>query len=364
MFSQVGSESYFGVPDLSASFGYGYQEDEDDEQNMDIEDAGEEGEGGGVELISFLEAQPLLEDNGQGRVRWMADAVPPSVVSVAPHVMNALSAYTDEMSKHKAAIMLHPCLPMIVHSSPMVSLISGVAVVPPGQEKQKQLPRPWHPRYTSFVYSAYQLHQLYLLAKHGCFPFPSEFTQERQRQICSNHQRQIEMAEELQNSRLDALYRRAVAEGNDAKDAVMHEFIALMESYCHHYLHIYEYTLHALLVEPRCQLALEHVLTPSNMSPSLDMCLPEVRERVLEDCNTFFNHKIQTRVEQEAEILKRGEQLVDARPLVQMPVNSARQPCPPHLLFRGYLPLRTIYEYFWFLDADGVLSKAQWSWEP
>lgn len=373
---------YFGIPDLIPNSGMLQEdsydndsEEEEEEEEGGVEKMDEEEEdalGTGADAIANLEvlqfpeskAAMHMESTHAGKFRLRAESIPIHFVSIPPHVMKAYSSHKEQMSKQKAYIASHSCMPGIVHTSPLISLFSSVAVVPPGQKPPAGgIPRAWHNQYTSFVYSVYQLKQLFsLIVAGGVIPFdPNTWNGEKMEHVINEFQHQIKVMEELQNERLEIIYETAVKPGTDP-DAVMHEFISLLEKYSYQLIHLHEYLIWTIAVEPRCDMPLETILTPATEIPLLAQCTEQEQERIKEDCNMFFNHKVYMRREQERENRANGVENVDATPAVQLMTNSVMQETP--LRYKQLIPLRTLYEYLFYLDTDGVLTKHNWRWGP
>jgi len=363
MFSVAGSEDYFNVPDLLPQDGGLQAMDENDDEEEEEEDE-REMDVSAQELIVFPEPEPHLEHDYKGSMRMQREYIPSDFLSIPPHVMNALSRLKEEMSKQKAVIMMHAVLPIIVHSSPLMSLFSSTPVLPPNVPMPKEgVPRIWIPTYTSFVYSAFQLHQLYLACIGGLIGFSSNVTAEMVSMTKAAFQRQLEMAESVHNDELDALFRDA-ASGEHKADDIVARFIDQMQRYALQYVHLFEYVIHSLVIAPRCELPLEAVLTP-NTCVSLDMCLPDERDRVLHDTHAFFRYKSEERRFQEAKNKQEGKDNVDVTPHIDMPPDTVERNFQhTNFLFKGHIPLRTIYEYMWYLDTEGMLTECKWNWQP
>lgn len=370
MFS-MGSDNYFGTPDLVPNSGMlqadAYHELEPMDQSEEEEEV-EDALGTGadeiehLDLLIFPASKAPLETNDKGQFRLRVEHIPINFVSIPPHVMKAVSHYDDEMSKQKATIASHACMPGIVHTSPMVSLFSSVAVIPAGQRPPPGgIQRAWHNKYTSFVFSMYQLKQLFISVTGGLIPFNKEtFNEEKMQKVFNEFEMQVKIMNRLQDEQLDRIYTKAVEPGT-APDYMMHEFIALLEKYSFQLIHLYEYLIWTVAVQPRCDMPLEALLTPMDL-PILSQCSPQEQQRCKEDVNMFFNYKIAIRDAQEAENTAKGVESVDIRPNVVLVKDSATQ--PTSLRYKELIPLRTLYEYFFYLDTDGVLSKYNWSWKP
>lgn len=315
-----------------------------------------------LDLIIFPVSEAPLEYNNQGKFRLKVQNVPHEFISIPPHVMKAVSQYNEEMSKQKAGICIQPCIPLLVHMSPIVSLFSSVAVLQKGQTPPVGgIPRAWHARYTSFQYSMYQLKMLYICVTEGLIPFKQgTFSNDDLEKVKNEFDHQTKIMDHLQNERLDQLYEHAVKEGVNSNN-IMKDFIDLMESYALQLIHLYEYLIWTVAVAPRCNMKLEFLLTPHE-KPILSQLIPSEKARAEKDVNEFFNFKLKLRLGQEEQNAKNGVENTDVRPREMLVQDSVLKSTSAR--YKELIPLRTLYEYFFFLDADGILTKNQWHWSP
>jgi hypothetical protein len=127
-------------------------------------------------------------------------------------------------------------------------------------------------------------------------------------------------------------------------------------------VHLLEYVIYSIAIEPRApDMPLEAVLTPIT-KPSLEACKPEQQKLAVHDVVEFFNFKHQLRKEQEADNASKGIDNSDVLPIVQLTHNSAAQ--ATNVKYKNLIPIRTLYEYLFYLDADGILTKNKWEWSP
>jgi len=375
MFSRGGSDNYFGVPDLDPNGGMLLDEEEEAE-SMDIDsdndydnlmDAMNEdalGTGGdeikNLDILIFPSSKAALEYNNQGQYRLLVTSIPFDFVSIPPEIMKALSHYDEEMSKQKATICAQLCMPGLVHASPLESLFSSVAVLPKGQKPPPGgINRAWHKKYTSFQHSIYQLKMLFISVTGGLIPFKEgTFSDEDMQKVMNEFEHQTRVMEMLQNDRLDTIYNTAVVVGTDPNH-IMQEFISLLEKYSYQMIHLYEYLIWTVAVAPRCDLPLEAILTPMEL-PVLSALTSAEQNRAKRDVNEFFNFKLNMRISQEKENASKGEENTDVQPREMLTQNSATQ--PSNAKYKELIPLRTLYEYLFFLDTDGILTKNNWHW--
>lgn len=312
-------------------------------------------------VLAFPQAQPPLESNGQGQVRFKADHIPLHFHSVPPNILKGLQANEELMAKLKSSIAMYPCMPLIVHVSPILLLFSGKAVLPKGQER-KVVQRAWHDQFTSFSQSAYKLKQLLALLINGAIPFdPTTFGPQHMEQILNEFELQTHMMEQVQDEALDSLYQDAVKPGSNGT-YIMQQFMEVLELFSFQYVHLLEYVIYSIAIEPRApDMPLEAVLTPMT-KPSLEACKPEQQKLAVHDVVEFFNFKHQLRKEQEADNASKGIDNSDVLPIVQLTHDSAAQ--ATNVKYKNLIPIRTLYEYFFYLDADGILTKNKWEWSP
>ncbi len=348
-------------------------EDEGEQCEMDVEDPEEE-EHVESQMLQFPAAVPLIELNQDGtQFRFLANHISDTLPSIPPSIMKAMATLTEATSKQKAGISFHSCMPMPVHASPLVSLFANKFVLPKGATVTVMQQRPFKDKYVSFMFSCYQLQQLKLACLNGLIPFHPSFTERKLLAAHVEYQHQIKRIGNAQDSALDALYAKAIGKDESAlivsMQAVMAEFVSLLETYSLQYIHLLEYFIHTCLIEPHNQnaaagklLPLESCLTP-NECPPLSACTAQQQENIMQDLVAFFQHKVSYRADQEQRNTAEHVQNTDAASAAGSKINvaaimpsvKARQ----QELYNGYIPLSTLYEYFCFLDCDGVLNPCR-----
>jgi hypothetical protein len=347
-----------------------------EDDNPCLANGGEEEEDAGIQ---FPPPAPLIEHNADGtQFRFIADRIPSTVSSITPQIMKALASYKEATAKQKAAIAWQPCMPLPVHASPLVSLFENKYVLAKGQQTAAIQHRPYKEKYMPFMRSCYQLHQLIWAFNSGLIPFHPSFTEKHLRLARIEYQHQQKRLEYLQNQRLDDLYQKATGGGAGGGGAIvgmrdiMREFVSLLESYSLQYIHLMEYFIYTCLIEPHAGalhgLPLEACLTP-NVFPVLSECGTRTQQQeIIQEVVEFFKHKVTRREEQERQNAASGVQNTDAAPLCQLHYGTIEaivqaNGIPPNggqpvELYGGYMPFSTLYEYFCFMDIDGVLTAA------
>lgn len=372
-YSGGGTEEYFGLPDLvPADGGLQLDKDSDGEDQKDMEvDQVEENDPrlyeehlngtivDAIEVIVFPTPAPHFEYNvANGTCQYQRPYIDNSILGLPPQVLQALAGYTEEMEKQKAGVCMQPCIPLIVHRSPIVSFFEGAKVF---EKDRKAPPAVWKPKYVSFVTSAMQLHQFYIACMGGLFKLHVDVVPKLE-QINTEFELQLRNMETVQNKRLDDIYSAAATRSSNE---TMADFISLFENYAFQYLHLYEYVIYACLIAPRCDLPVDAILTPHD-TPNLSDALASERNDILTQTAVFFRFKAQIRANQEADNARQGVESTDAMPIVAMDPETLainRQNCGA-LIYRELIPLRTLYEYFCYMDCDGALRKANWTWDP
>lgn len=318
---------------------------------------------------------PLLEyanDNGCD-VRFLPDRIPPTLPVITPNVLLGLSSIAELTAGQKRTVCGHTCLPMVVHSSPLVALImSRVA-------SKKQQAIPWKSRYISWMQGTFQLRELMLAACNGIIPFHESVTDEFVHECHREFRSQMASYEYAQDERIQTLF--AEARANPANThAVLMTFIDYLEEYALYYVHSLEQFLFRTLIEPHGHgLTLADVLTP-NERPSLDQCSPLKRTKnAPSDRYTarqlavdFFLIKVPAVLARDAQVASQPDyvarQTFDLQQLpyrveVHPATGAVRYNVPAGTVWRGYISLQTIYEYWLFCDTEHVLGD-DWAWDP
>ncbi len=326
------------------------EEDDDEEEEEDVE-------------LVFPDPVPMVEYSKDGtEFRFLVQNLPNSFASIPPQILKSMGSWDEATAKQKAAIAFNPCMPMPVHGSPIVSMVENKAVIPAGEKIAPKMQLVPKTRFISFTRSCYELHQLKLACANGLIKFHPSFTPSRLGEAVNEYAFQQKRIETTQNLKIDSLYAKASdpALMVDMKQ-VLAEFVSLIESYALQYIHLLEYFIYTCLVAPHGgSIPLEACLTP-NVFPSLGDCIVERRMQVVKDMIEFFTHKIETRAKQEAENAANGVQNTDAPPLQKLRLDDVadiifKEGRNGAVVYNGYIPLRTIYEYFCFMDCDGMLG--------
>lgn len=307
------------------------------------------------DVLKFPEPKPWLISDGD-KFRFAGERIPADLPSFPPHVLLALAAITGVSAIQMAAICFQPCMPFPVHASPLVSFFMNKLPV----RKGKPFPVPgehkvWVHRPVSFLFTCYQLHQMKELTLTGSIPFHPSITEARINVINIEYAHQLKHMEMLQNDLLDELFERARS-GTVGAEVIMMEFVDLLQRYSFQYIHLLEYYLYSLLIGPfntnnaETDIPLEAVLTPT----TLFTLPPAHAAAIMPDVVKFFEHKHNSRVEQEAKNTKDGRETVD-RSVVETPIRYETIKGKMERneeTYKGFIPLTTLREYFDFLDCE------------
>ena len=192
------------------------------------------------------------------------------------------------ISDFKAAACFQPCLPIILHGSPLVSLISNKFALPPDlsavetEEARRKEGTITKPKYCSFIYSVTQLKQITTFIQEGCYQFRSSMSPTKLKALEDEFTHQLRRHADDMDYRLDQYYDQA---GDFQK---VDEFLQLMEQYALRYIHIHEWFIYQTLLAPLVPLSL--VLTPLYL-PSLMEVSKSQQKDIVEDAGVFFHHK-------------------------------------------------------------------------
>ncbi|MBX9636005.1 MAG: hypothetical protein K2Q45_00450 [Nitrosomonas sp.] len=240
------------------------------------------------EALVYPEPKPLIHYSGNTNEFFTFDKhyIPATFPQIPVQVLLATSGEATvakkAMAKQMAAVCAHPCLPLIVHASPIISFFeNSTKDVDPIQKRT----------FVSFMFSCVQLHQFKMDCVVGAFPFHETMTPKKFEKINDNYATQLRIMENDQNVLLDAMYDEFQKTQNE--NALMLEFVSLMESYCLRYIHLIEYYLYTCLIEPHDVngvVPLQSVLTP-HVLPSLNQIPFDAREGIVQDMYKFFDFK-------------------------------------------------------------------------
>jgi hypothetical protein len=255
---------------------------------------------------------------------------------------------------------------MPVESSPLVSLF--MTKVADGATM------PWKPKYVSWMMSVFHVRELYLACINGLIDFHKDMTPDIIEAAHEELKEQIVLAENLQDERVTELLKLAKQDPIRNTPTCLVKFIQYLEEYAINYLHQFERFLYVTLLEKHALeqgdngIRLEHVLT-RNVPVTLEMCSNpvDVRKFVVD----FFAIKVQAFQKRDAEVADYEYVPKQTLDLAQLPfriivhpsTNQIKYNCPASSVYRGYIDILTIYEYFRFCDTENILGD-DFPWDP
>lgn len=362
---------------MGERFGVANQQDMHDDDPME-DDNGEnrpmDEEESSDEVFRLDEAQIpdptpcVVYNESRTFVHFDVNTIPDSIPMIPPQILKGLtSPVMDTVVKIKGLTCMHRCLPMMVHSSPVVSLFMTRT------KSKKESTIPSKPLCIGWMDTCFQLHQLKAACNAGLIQFhpsvaknPSMLTDAEQ-----DYQNQVKLLGLNQDSFMDALYK-AVLNGEIKGHAAMTEFASSMEKYAMRYVHLIERFLYTCLIEPHGSgLRLEHVLTP--YTPSLELKDANDPVRVRQMVVDFFKFKVELERAQvksygnnETQFFERAFNLqqLPYRIQVHPTTKKIKYNCQQNQVWKGYISMQTLFEYFWFCDTDEMLRNAGWEWHP
>jgi len=289
------------------------------------------------------------------RFRW--GVLPKGMPGFPAHVMAAVGKNEELMRDNLEIVARQPCLPMIMHASPLVALFSAHYQAPRDYQGAdlSTLDRPFHARRTTLHDTLSLLLELYgACINGGVIRLHTSVTSEMQSELLRTLRASHEELSRINDTNLDALFE-AVDTGAETYQAALPAFVQLCERYGVALVHLYERFLHEALIAPHAGApALATVLTPAQL-PDTVMSAAEAdnaRKQALE----FFMFKANMRKSAEEEAAALGQELVDKGPwrlrveMLQGPVSGSNN-------YRGFLPLDLIRDYFHYMDTQGKCAR-------
>lgn len=348
------------------------EEDDAEEDPMHLEkEGGSDGEDDDIDAMAKADAEEDYQfqdpvaclEVADGKVRFPLVRVPATVVPFNPAVLSGLAAVQDITAAQKRAISGHMCMPMPVHASPTIAFLAA--------KVEKGAQSIWKPRYIPFSMSVFHLREFMEAARKGLFSFHKSVTESAIQDAFAQYLSQMRRYERFQEDRVDSLFM--LLRENPARTAeCLLFFIQYLEEYSLYFIHSIERFLFRVFVEPHGgDITLEEMLTP-NERPTLEMCENQlgVRQCLVD----FFEIKVAAFLKHDAQVLEEGAQPPASREAInlqQLPFRIEVNPrtgqvkhhCPPHTVYRGYIDILTIYEYFLFQDTEGILGP-DFAWDP
>jgi hypothetical protein len=354
-------------------------EDDDDDDDDDVvmkekedDDDDDDGVFARIDRVDFPTPEPRISVGENGRYfHFVSTEIPRGFPIMPPQVLQGLtSSVMDTNVKIKSLTCMHPCLPMPVHSSPLVALFMASTAKSKGQDI------PSKPLCVSWMTSCYQLLQFRVACMNGWIPFHTTIERSTVEEAEAEYQGQILLLERAHNTQMTELYAAAVG-GNTPGPRIMELFAIAMERYAMRYIHLLEHYLHTCLIKAH-GLPLEAVMTPDVQGTNLRLenavDAHKLRRLVVE----FFQFKVRLTVDHVKSYAGRAAAPAPDVPvcfnLDQLPfriqvhetTKQIKYNCPANSVWKGYISGQTLYEYFLFCDIDNVCGAngERWDWHP
>lgn len=334
--------------------------DSDSDENAMDEGEDEARDDMDLELFEYPSIiTPMVEyqkDHASGKdvFKFLRAKIPPSFPFTSPNLLLGLDSIAEIAADQKRTLVGTTSLPMIVHSSPIISFFAS--------KVEGDTVTPWKPKYVNWMYSAHQLREFMFLAQSGLIPVPPTTPKELAQQCFEEFEYQVNKMDTMQFDRIQETFRVAHADPSKTQECVLH-FIEYAEEQAIHYLHSIERFLYKALIEPHNpqNLELQDVLTPYE-KPNLSQAnnVAHARSLVVD----YFDIKVAAFRQKDKERAEEGYSFRDTiqlealrnRILVNHQTGEVRYNCPKEHVYRGYIGLETIYQYWLFCDTGNILG--------
>lgn len=332
-------------------------EEDDEKEKMDEGDDDEEV----FEVYEYpTHIVPMIEyhhdaQSGKDSFKFLRNKIPETFPFTSPNLLLGLDSIDEISADQKRTLVGATALPMPVHSSPIVSFfatkVEGKAVTP------------WKPKYVNWMYSAHQLREFMFLAQSGLIPVPPTVSKDLVVTCYEDFEYQIDTFDTMQFDRIQDLFRMANEDPSCTQQCLI-KFIEYLEEASFHYLHTCERFLWKALIEPHNpeNLELQDVLTPYD-KPTLGQCNNpfETRQLVVD----YFDLKVRAFREKDKERAEEGYVFKDTinldtlknRIMVHNQTQEVRYNCAPQHVYRGWIGLEAIYQYWLFCDTGSLLGE-------
>ncbi len=338
------------------------EDDEEEEEEQEEEKEQDDEDLGAVSWVlrEYPPPTPTIElkDASGAYFRFPEKLIPKNLASIPPQVMLGLRGWQELEEKEKRNVFGHVCMPMIVHGSPLVSLIMNKYVEVKGKKKVAAQEKPFSRRYQSWAHSVFLLDQLRFACMNGMFPFHNSVTKTYLDKCAADFDVQLKQISDKLPFDLGFLFEKAKMVG---WKSVRQEFIDLLENYSMQHIWNIEFYLYSLLVLPYGDtITLSQVLTP-NERPSLANIIEGKRQNFLKDVHDYLAFRTFLRAEQILECNKKGIENPDKSPnsLVPDRFKYDLDHSLPQDIYRGYLPEKVLKEFFTSLDTKNILGLAK-----
>lgn len=323
-----------------------------EEEDMDLEKDDEEDSLPTV-FVPFSTATtptPYLEWN-EAKTHYRYTRIPPTMGTLLPAVLKGMSVIKEVSVRSKLSVCVQTAMPMPVHTAPIIALLA-----------QKTTDQMWKPHYTGWMMSCFQLHEYFQATVQGLIPFHPTMTVEKIERAKNYLASQTNALIMRQEDLIDTLIEHIATQDRKVTRQALETFMTYCIDYSFDYMDIYVHFLYTTLVEPHSgtEITLEDVLTP-RVQPSLHECDDpySVRQQVVD----FFQTKvpaIDKRIQEQEEF--EPSTVMDLKQLpfriqVDQKSKQIRYNCPKESVYRGYIDMLTIEEYFRYVDREGKLKN-------
>lgn len=262
--------------------------------------------------------------NHQVRYNW--SAVPAAVPGFPPNVMRAVAKDETLAREHQDRVARHMCMPLLVHTSPLVLLFAGHYQAPAGhQGSMADMERAWWPQCMPLPRSLVHLYQLRDAALKGR---AIKLAAVNLKAIEEAYREAITTLANNHDGQLDAMYD---AFNHEPTPEALQHFWALCARYSLAVVHLEERLVYEALLAPYDGVPpLACVLTPSELPPP-----PEVGSAAYTELRQHARLVFALKAERAPEKKLRAELLNDAP--------RSDDVC-------GWCPLQLLVDYYRFAD--------------
>ena len=309
-----------------------------------------------VPIVPMVEYQTDPQ-NGKEMFKFIRSRIPASFPFTSPNLLLGLDSIAEISADQKRTLVGATCIPMPIHSSPFVSFMTS--------KVENNAVTPWKPKYVNWMHSANQLREFMFLAQSGLIPVPPQTSKLLAEECYEEFEFQINKFDTMQYDRIQELLKTARDDPAQTQACII-KYIEYLEEASFHYIHSCERFLWKTLIEPHNpeELELQDILTPYDR-PTLGQCasLFDARNLVVDYFAIkvpAFKHKDEERSEKDY-IFRDCIDLESLKNRIQVhkQTQEVQYNCPAASVYRGYIGLETIYQYWLFCDTGSVLGPLE-----
>ena len=314
-------------------------DDDDDVIKMEIEAS---------ELFVFpVELKPFVLFNGTIGIKHDQKILQPSFPNFNPAWLSSLASDATENMSIRRSIASQDIMPMPVFTSPVLLYVMS------------KTDNSWRKPIVSSILSLVKLKQLSKGILLGCVPFHPSVENGMPQKLYNQMLIQLKLYSKMQDDRLSIIFKN---EANEPMEQRLFKFINYMEEGTLYYIHMYEKFIFESIIEPHntdaCEIELENILT-SYQRP--DFVFNNDNTVIVRNMHEFFQLKslLYKARDCESNFTFNLAQLPYRIEVVNK--TTLRYNCPEGTVYKGYIDLLTIYEYFRFLDVDNLVDIQNWN---